>query len=56
MIRRLLPRWPIILIRTGFMLFAIACIESDHLPTETLLIGPALMVAGVAQIVILDSE
>jgi hypothetical protein len=42
----LLPRWPALLIRGGFALFAIACLESVHLPLAALYVGPALMLAG----------
>ena len=56
MIQWLLPRWPMILIRAGFALFAMACIESDRLPVEALFIGPALMLAGVVQTISASSS
>jgi hypothetical protein len=42
----LLPRWPMLLIRGGFALFATACLGSVRLPLAALYVGPALMLAG----------
>lgn len=43
-------QWPRLLLHAGWMLFAIACLESARLPVETLLVGPAMMVAAVVMI------
>jgi len=37
-------------LHAGWVLFGIACLNNARLPVETLLIGPAMMVAGVAMI------
>jgi hypothetical protein len=42
----IVERWPSILMRAGFVLFALACVESYRLPIETIAVGPALMLAG----------
>jgi hypothetical protein len=43
----ILDRWPELLVWSGLVLFWAACIWSERLPLEALLVGPALMVAGV---------
>jgi hypothetical protein len=43
-------QWPRLLLHAGWLLFGIACLNSARLPVETLLVGPAMMVAGVAMI------
>ena len=47
MYSRIAQHWPGFLISSGFLLFALACIDSDKLPTAALLVGPGMMVAGV---------
>jgi hypothetical protein len=44
----LLPLWPRLLMRIGWLLFAAACLAGARVPTEALLAGPALMVVAVA--------
>jgi hypothetical protein len=39
--------WPGFLISSGFLIFALACINSDKLPTAALFVGPGMMVTGV---------
>jgi hypothetical protein len=39
--------WPGFLISSGFLIFALACINSDKLPTVALFVGPGMMVTGV---------
>jgi len=39
-------KWPGILLKTGWALFWLACINSAQLPIEALFVGPAMMVAG----------
>ena len=45
-IERLIKRWPMLVIRAGLVMFCLACLYSERLPTEALLVGPAVMVAG----------
>jgi hypothetical protein len=47
----IIERWPHIIFWTGLLLFWLACIDSAHLPFETVLVGPALMLAGVIMMV-----
>jgi hypothetical protein len=43
-------QWPRLLLHAGWVLFGIACLNSARLPVEALLVGPAMMVAGVAML------
>jgi len=40
-------KWPKVLVGAGLFLFALACLNSARLPVEALLVGPAMMLAGV---------
>jgi hypothetical protein len=40
-------RWPWLLVLAGLAMFWLACINSERLPFETVLVGPGIMVAGV---------
>jgi len=44
--RWLLPRWPALLLRVGFALFAGACLANQRVPFECIYVGPAMMLAG----------
>jgi len=37
-----------LLVRAGLAVFCLACVKSERLPSEAILVGPAMMVAGVA--------
>jgi len=39
--------WPMLLLKAGLVMFWLACINSVRLPIEALIVGPAMMVAGV---------
>jgi len=39
--------WPRVLILVGLIFFWAACLASDHLPTDALFFGPALMLGGI---------
>jgi len=41
-------QWPMLLVRAGLAVFCLACVKSERLPSEAILVGPAMMVAGVA--------
>jgi len=41
-------QWPRLILHGDWVLFGIACLNSARLPSEALLVGPAIMVAGVA--------
>jgi hypothetical protein len=41
-------RWPGWLLNGGWVLFAMACVNSARLPVEALLVGPGMMLAAVA--------
>jgi hypothetical protein len=43
----IIKRWSHIILWTGLLLFWLACVDSAHLPFETVLVGPILMLAGV---------
>jgi hypothetical protein len=42
-----MKRWPHVIVRAGLLLFWLACIYSEYIPVEALLVGPGLMLAGV---------
>jgi len=42
--------WPRILVASGLILFALACMAGERLPVESVLVGPGLMLAGVIMI------
>jgi hypothetical protein len=47
----IIKRWPQIMLWIGLFLFWLACVENAHLPFETVLVGPLLMLAGVIMMV-----
>jgi hypothetical protein len=47
----IIKRWSHIILWTGLLMFGLACIDSAHLPFETVLVGPVLMLAGVIMMV-----
>ncbi|HLH16854.1 MAG TPA: hypothetical protein VKX45_06520 [Bryobacteraceae bacterium] len=47
-----LHTWPKVLIGTGLAIFWASCIWSPELPAEVFYVGPGMMVAGVALMVI----
>jgi hypothetical protein len=42
--------WPRILVASGLILFALACMAGESLPVESIFVGPGLMLAGVIMI------
>ena len=41
-------QWPLLLVRSGLVLFAVTCVASARLPAEAIFAGPAMMLAGAA--------
>jgi hypothetical protein len=42
--------WPRILVASGLILFALACMAGESLPVESVFVGPGIMLAGVIMI------